>query len=492
LLVILRWDEITFKGAKIKGRRPGTFMGHQYTKRFLILGVFPIIFIGCATYHKLPLNQKTVSEGLKPPSLEAVRIEARSIRHPILKPIEFNIQDGLSSDEAAILAVIANPTLRAIRDQRGIAAAQLLQAGILPNPQFSAGLDVPTGGNTQDTVNAFGLGLGWDITSLITHGAKQVMARRHAQSIDLDIAWKEWQVAQSARLNIYRLIYTEKELVLARSIVKQRKENLVAIQKGFSMGAVTGLELDAAKKAYQEALNRVLIFENEYEHERYALNQILGIPPDSKVVLQRDIRLSTWKNLPTPQKIIDGLEDRRLDLLALKKGYESQEAQVRAAILSQFPKINIGLAHARDTGNVITTGFAATIDLPFFDRNQGQIAVERAGRKQLFDEYIARVFEAQSKIATILVDMRSLRKQIEATEKSFQISTHLLETYKKALEEGNADILVYNTTREETDNLRLKILQLKRDLSDMGIALEIAAGKYFGQTDMGTKEPGHD
>ena len=467
-------------------------MGHRYAKLLLFLTVLPIVFGGCATYHKLPLTQNIVSENLKPPSLEAIRIKARSIHHPILKPIAFNIRDGLSSDEAAILAVIANPTLRAIRDQRGLAAAQLLQAGILPNPQFSSSLDVPTGGNTQDTINAFGLGLGWDITSLITRGAHQEMARHHAQSVDLDIAWKEWQVAQSARLNIYRLIFTEKEWILARNIVKQRKENLAAVQQGFSIGAVTGLELDAAKKAYQQALNKVLILESEKEHERHALNQVLGIPPENRVLLQRDMRLSSWKNLPTTQKIMNGLEDRRLDLLALKKGYESQEAQVRTAILSQFPKINIGLNHARDTGDVITTGFAATIDLPFFDRNQGQIAVERASRKQLFDEYIARVFEAHSKIATILGDMRFLKKQIGATEKSFRISTQLLQTYKKALEEGNADILVYNTARDETDNLQLKIFQLKRDLSDMGIALETAAGEYIGQTDFGKKHVRHD
>ena len=191
-------------------------MRHQYTKSLLFLIVLTIFMSGCAVYHKLPLNQSTVSENLKPPSIETIRIKAKSIQHPILKPIEFNIRDGLSPDEAAILAVLANPTLRAIRDQKGISAAQLLQAGILPNPQLSFSIDMPTGGNTQDTVNALGFGLGWDITSLITHSAKLDMARSHAQSVDLDIAWKEWQVAQAARLSVYRLIFTEKQLILAR------------------------------------------------------------------------------------------------------------------------------------------------------------------------------------------------------------------------------------------------------------------------------------
>jgi outer membrane protein TolC len=457
-------------------------MRHQYANSVLFLTVLTIVMSGCATYHKLPMDQSTVSENLKPPSTETIRIKAKSIQHPILKPIEFNIRDGLSPDEAAILAVLANPTLRAIRDQKGISAAQLLQAGILPNPQLSYNLDIPTGGNTQDTVNALGFGLGWDITSLITHGAKLDMARSHAQSVDLDIAWQEWQVAQAARLSVYRLIFTERQLLLARNIVKQRKKNLTVIQRGLSMGVVTVLDLNAAKAAYQQARKSVLILEREHEDERHALNQTLGIPPDNKVLLQRDIKFPIWRSFPTTQKIMDGLESRRLDLLALKKGYESQESQVRTAILSQFPKINIGLAHARDTGNVITTGFAATIDLPFFDRNQGQIAAERAGRKQLFDEYIARVFEAHSKIATILGDMKSLKKQIEAAEESLQISFRLLETYKKAAEKGNADILVYNDARDEVDNRQLKIFQLKRDLSDMGIALEITAGEYIGFT----------
>ena len=59
---------------------------------------------------------------------------------------------------------------------------------------------------------------------------------------------------------------------------------------------------------------------------------------------------------------------------------------MRAAVLAQFPRVNIGFSQLRDTTNVVTSGFGVTIDLPVFDRNQGHIAIERATRKQLFDE----------------------------------------------------------------------------------------------------------
>src|SRR5438132_1821523 len=121
--------------------------------------VWPILFLalaqGCVTYESMPLDQTTVAARLASPSMDAIRVQAKEIQHPILKPIDFDIRNGLSPDEAAILAVLANPKLRSVRDQRGIAAAQLLQVGILPNPQLSYSLGIPTGGMTQGTINAY-------------------------------------------------------------------------------------------------------------------------------------------------------------------------------------------------------------------------------------------------------------------------------------------------------------------------------------------------
>lgn len=86
----------------------------------MILGLIPI---GCATYHPLLLNRSTVAQRLKPPSREAIKVAARAITHPLLNPLDYDDRDGLSLDEVVILAVLANPTLRALRDRRGVAAA---------------------------------------------------------------------------------------------------------------------------------------------------------------------------------------------------------------------------------------------------------------------------------------------------------------------------------------------------------------------------------
>jgi hypothetical protein len=61
--------------------------------------------------------------------------------------VKINLRDGISPDEAATLAVVPNPTLRADRYRKGLASAQPVQVGVLPNPQFSYSLDKPVAGN---------------------------------------------------------------------------------------------------------------------------------------------------------------------------------------------------------------------------------------------------------------------------------------------------------------------------------------------------------
>ena len=411
--------------------------------------------------------------------MEAIRVQAKEIQHPVLKPIEFDIRNGLSPDEAAILAVLANPKLRASRGQRKLAAAQLLQAGILPNPQFSYSLNPPTGGATQGTVNAFNFGLSWEITSIIARDAKIAAAKADAVSVDLDVAWQEWQTAQAAKLQVFHLFFLDQQLAVARTEEEGLRANLDLVRRAADLGFVTMVDLAAAEAALQKIHASVLTTEQQREQERLALNQSLGFPAEETIPLEQNIAPPALKTLPSVQELEHGLEQWRLDLLALKSGYESEEQRLRAAILNQFPKINIGFSHAGDNTNVITTGFAIAIDLPLFDRNQGAIAVENATRAKLFDEYVARLFETQADVARIFANMDSLQRQIEAAEKAIPILQNVVESYRMALLQGNADVLTYYNARADLITRQMELVDLKRQLADMYVALEIATGGYL-------------
>jgi len=92
-----------------------------------------------------------------------------------------------------------------------------------------------------------------------------------------------------------------------------------------------------------------------------------------------------------------------------------------------------------------------------------------------------RLFEARGEITRILADMKSLRRQIEAAATSIPILQNVVDSYRLALQQGNADVLTYYNARADLITKRLEFVDLKRQLADMYVALEIAAGSYLSE-----------
>ena len=447
----------------------------------LIVAIVPFLSAGCTTYHKRPLTGPAVAEKLTPPDMTVLSVEAGRIKHPILKPVELDTKRGLTPDEAAVLAVLINPGLRAARDREGVASAQLYQVGILPNPQLSAGLDFPFAGATAGTVTAYGLSLGYDTYSLITRGARIAAARLRSGAVHLDVAWQEWQVAEAAKLHSYRLYLLQKQLDVAREEERGLQENRDAVKEAIDYGDMTLMDLSAAQASLERVHLMALAVEQNLVNERLALLNSIGFRPERSIRLREEIELPDILEIPQVQELMAGIEDRRLDLLALKIGYDSQEETVRAAVLGQFPKITLGGTQARDTGNVVSGGPFVTIDLPVFDRNQGNIAIERATRDQLFDEYVARLFDAESNIATLRANMEWIAHQIRATEIYLPTLERLVATYHDALLQGDADVLTYYNARDDLIATHIDLLNLQLQWIDHFIGLEIASGEYLWQ-----------
>jgi outer membrane protein TolC len=440
---------------------------------------FFIPLSGCASYYPLTLSNASVQQRLRTPAAKALQIAATQLHHPLLAPVPLNFRSGLGPDQAAILAVILSPKLRADRDRRGLAAAQLIQAGILPNPQIGYTRDPVTGGNTAGTVSAYGFTGSWDISALVSHGAKVEAARANVQAINLDVAWTEWQSAMAAKIALYRVVALEEELSRAKQIASDQQHSVDTLQAAVDRHEKSVLDLAAAQASREETRATELTLEQELERQRLELKKAVGVLPETKLAIKQDISLTSDLPLPSEGELVADLENRRLDLVGLRQGYQSQEQTVRAAVLAQFPKVVLGFSHASDTTNVHTTGFGITIDLPIFDRNQGNIAIETATRQKLFDEYATRVFEAHSDIATAVADIRSLNRQVAAAEAALPLLQHLVDIAKEASDQGATDVLGYFQAKTNLNQKSLQIIKLKQQLVDSRIALELASGRYL-------------
>jgi outer membrane protein TolC len=408
-----------------------------------------------------------------------LRVPASRFQNRSLEELHVDLWGGIGPDEAASIALFSNPALRSIRDRRGLASAQLIQAGILPNPIVSYERDYVTGGNTRGTKTGYTLSAGWEFSALIPFLPKQTAARKNFRSVDLDVAWQEWQIAVNARTAVYRVLALSGQVARARDATDGLQKSTDAMRKAVDAHEKTVLELAAVESASQDSRATMLALDQEFDKQRLGLNKILGAEPEMKVVLRAGLILPSRLAPPAEHELFDNLESQRLDLLGLRQGLESQDAAVRAAILAQFPKMSVAIVPATDTGNVHTTGFNVTVDVPIFDRNQGVIATERATRQRLLDEYNQRVFEARSDIATATADIRSLDRQIAAAEEALPQLEKLVDSAQKAIEQGNVDVLSYYAARNNLLQKRIQLIKLQEQLLEAHTALEIASGRYL-------------
>ncbi len=445
----------------------------------LVAASFVVFMAGGCFYRAVPLVPAAVNQAVTGEADESIRVQVFRIEHPVLKPVVFDERNGLSPDEAAILAVAANPLLKAARDAKGLAHAQVIQAGILPNPRMSYSMEIPAGRDASGKVNAFALSADWDVNSLMVRDVRVAAAQAHRKSIDLEVAWQEWQVGEAAKLHVYRLLIAKKCLDVTEAAERVAKHLYAGVKKGLSLGLLASGQLLQARVVLHEARMRLLQARAEVKAEQVELNRVLGLPADRVVRLEKDAHLPVMEEIPPVQELVGNIEKVRLDLLALRYGYECREERLRAAIQSGFPRINIGFSGARDTDGLTTVGFDISISLPIFDRGQGRIAGERASRQQLFDEYAARLFEARTGIIKIYKGLGSTREQLQNIKSVVWHLQRLAERYRKAAGRGDLSVIDYYRVLLRLYQVNLEELALERRLVDLAVGLEIASGRYL-------------
>jgi outer membrane protein TolC len=382
-------------------------------------------------------------------------------------------RDGLSPDEAALLAVDRNPRLRAIRAERGLAEAEIIAAGLLPNPRLGAALDVPTGDNEALGLG-FGAGVDWNVSPLWSRARRVEAAESAAHSVDLEVGWQEWQVAQAARLHAARIIHLTRRLGAAREIETSWQARLGSLGEALTKGAVTTLEVAAAERALAEAHLASLDLEQDIARERAQLNGAIGLAAEAEPNVD-----AQWRAPQDVQALSAWLErapERRLDLIALRHAQSSRDSALRAAVAAQFPALEIGVRAGRDLEQNSSVGVTLTLDLPFFDRNQASVVRARAERSQLEADYDARLLEARSLLTQLFRELELVRQKLASADAAAESSTRLATLGRASALAGGISPLAAADLEERAFGARLRQLEIAQSAAELWIALVTAAG----------------
>jgi outer membrane protein TolC len=438
----------------------------RHAGRFGVLAL-TLLACGCASYAPLPLDSHA----------------APAARLPSLPQAQRGPAPQLSMDDIVALAILNNPDLRAARSQHGIADAQVIEAGIAPNPSINAAYGFLLGG--PGSIAALAGGVSQDVKGLVTLSYRKAAAQQAAQQLDAQILWQEWQTMAKARQLTVSLIAGAARVQLLDAEVHRSadlaRRNRNALQRGDTTLSALIVDLGTAAAAHQQwadAERRQVAA----LHDLHALLDVHdGVPLDLPTALP-----PFALNQAAVAQALDNLAQRRPDLIALQLGYQSQETRVRSAILAQFPLLSLGVSGGHDNSDVRYAGPQMTLELPIFNRNQGTIAIERATRQQLHDEFTARLIGARSEVSALLADQQLLEDQLEEKRERQATLAEAAERATRAHLAHDLDERSYSDALRTRDAAALELLDLSEAILQQQLAIGSLAAVGIPVTDRQT------
>jgi outer membrane protein, heavy metal efflux system len=431
--------------------------------------VLALLSGGCATYQAKPLAPVTLASSL--PDASLISIEASKIDRPFLTPQTIDLSAPLTLNAVAVIATIANPDLKAQRAKAGVADAQLFSARLLPDPSFQMSLDNVLAG--PDTLLGFGGQLGFDISALRSRAAARASGEALRQQVRLDIAWAEWQIASDARLQAVKILSLTAQLKILQISVAASADLFGRTQRAAGRGDLAASEVDSRRATALDAADAARSMERDLGAAKYELNRLLGVPPET-VIRLADLPMPVAT--PAADILTSQALTRRLDLQALRAGYDSAEAEMRKSIIAQFPNLSLTLAGGRDTGGNYTLGPQIGFNLPLWNRNRGEIAVVDSTRDQLRAEYEARLFQTRAQIAASVNGLALIRTQAEALRAQLPAIERYAVATRRAATRGDLSRATAESAEQTLRDRQSALGSLDQHYAEQSIALELLSG----------------
>lgn len=373
----------------------------------------------------------------------------------------------LSVDQVVERALEHSPDVRRAERELDLAAARKYADGLLPDPQLGFSTDRP---GAVGFVPAFMAGLSYEVSGLVDRPATKRAAAAAFEKQQFALQWIRWQVANSA----YALYVTDVGLARLEAEVEQlaRDEQVVddRMQRALARGDVTRDLALQSETAYRDSVQQRDTLRQDHLKTRQELSALLDLPPGARLQLAAP---GEPQDVPhdAVRDALASLGQRRPDLLALRAGYEEQDERYRAALLGQFPRLDIGLTRGRDTSAIYTSGIEVTVTLPLFNGNRGNIAIEKATRESLRDEYTQRLKDAYAAVDSIVANMSLLDDQLRnarSLEASLDNATRLA---RSAQFRGDATLPTRMDLESRRLNQRIATTKLANAVLQQQVAL---------------------
>lgn len=372
--------------------------------------------------------------------------------------IETMLQSELTPDAAVQIALFNNRSLQATFAGLGIAQADLVQAGLLPNPVAHFAWRFATGGpGPSAEVNLL-----LDVIHALEIPLRKRVADAALEQTKLDVAQAVINLVRDVKVAYFALQGAEQMLELRETITRATAYSAEIAARQRAAGAIRRLDLSTERALHEQAKLDLSRAQADVLAQREELNALMGLWGPQ----------TTWRiagrlpDLPREELSARGLESlamsQRLDLAAARQDAERLgHALGLTRVQALVPTAIAGAEAEREPEGEWTLGPAIELPIPIFDWGQARVATAAAELRRSRERYHALAVEIRAQVRRAWTRMESARRRAEH--------------YPKVLLPLRREIL-RETQREYNAMLAgvYQLLQAKRD--------EIEAGRGYVET----------
>lgn len=429
----------------------------HFSFQILTTAIGLAILTGCQTYQPVPLDAPAHSAAWRSrtPGDESVRAFSRRLEGQGTGRLAFNPNEGITHNEAEIVALVFNPDLRLARLKANVARATADHAGRWDDPQL--GIDVLK--VLESIPKPWSLGGSLSITLPVSgrlHAEKSRAEATHHAALT-EVAEAEWEVLRELRAawiawSANHLRHTETErIVTALESISETTGRLAESGELPRTEAALFTVERATRKAEVIRL-RAKVAEGEQE-----IRALLGLAPKAPARLVPTMIPSF--NTKAPPK----LAEANPTLLRLQSEYAVSELTLLREIRKQYPDIELGPQFESEDGQS-KIGLIGAIPIPILNSNKGGIASARAERELARAAFETGIERIEGRLATQRARLAGARASRAAIQSNVvPLVDRQLSDARCLLELGESGSLVLLESLTRAHQAKLDLIDARHD-----------------------------
>ena len=280
----------------------------------------------------------------------------------------------LGAEDAVQIALLNNPGLQASYAELGIAEADLVQAGRLPNPRYSL-LRTKRGNDVSKVEEAISL----EIIGLLTAPLRWKMERRRFEQAKVEVARQVVDLAAETRRAWY-LAVAAVETARYTEQVKEAAETSAELARRMALaGNVPKLAQMREQVFYAETVAQLARARQAAVAERERLTRLMGLHGED-AVFRLPERLPELPAAPSdPRDAETTAVAQRLDIQAARRDNESVAESLGLTRATRFINaFELGRARTKEHEDPFAYGWELSIEIPLFDWGSARVAKAEA------------------------------------------------------------------------------------------------------------------